>query len=51
MDRFFDDYGMTPMQKVVLDALRGADERDPRGVAEAHEMLETAYRWLEQRTG
>ena len=51
MDRFFDNYVMTPMQKVVLDALRGADERDPRGVAEAQAMLDTAYRWLEQRTG
>jgi glutathione S-transferase len=49
MDRFFDNYVMTPMQKTVLDAIRGADERDPRGVAEAHEMLETAYAWLDER--
>lgn len=49
MDRFFDHYVMTPMQKTVLDAIRGADERDPRGVAEAHEMLETAYGWLDER--
>jgi len=47
MDRFFDNYVMTPMQKIVGDRLRPADERDPRGVADARALLETAYRWLD----
>jgi glutathione S-transferase len=47
LDRFFDNYVMTPMQKIVGDHLRPEDERDPRGVADAHDLLETAYRWLE----
>lgn len=49
MDRFFDQYVMTPMQKIVLDALRPAEERDRRGVADARALLETAYRWLDGR--
>jgi glutathione S-transferase len=47
MDRFFDNYVMTPMQKIVGDRLRPADERDPRGVADARALLETSYRWLD----
>ena len=31
MDRFFDNYVMTPMQKIVGDSIRAAEERDPRG--------------------
>jgi glutathione S-transferase len=46
MDRFFDSYVMTPMQKVVLDHLRPQDSRDPFGVEEARAMLERAYGWL-----
>ena len=46
MDRFFDNYVMTPMQKIVVDALRAAEHRDRHGVAEARELLETAYGWL-----
>jgi glutathione S-transferase len=46
MDRFFDNYVMTPMQKIVLDTIRAADQRDPQGVADAQELLETSYRWL-----
>jgi len=49
LDRFFDNYVSTPQQKVVFDALRPADERDPYGVQQARQMLETAYAWLEQR--
>ena len=48
MDRFFDNYVMTPMQKIVLNSLRAAENRDPQGVAEARNMLDTAYRWLDQ---
>ncbi len=47
MDRFFDNYIMTPMQKIVGDSLRAAEHRDRQGVAEAREMLDTAYRWLD----
>ena len=47
MDRFFDNYTMTPMQKIVSDSIRAAEHRDRQGVAEAREMLDTAYRWLD----
>ena len=47
LDRFFDNYVMTPMQKIVLDSIRAAQHRDRQGVAEARAMLETAYRWLD----
>jgi glutathione S-transferase len=47
MDRFFDNYIMTPMQKIVLDSIRAAENRDRQGVVEAREMLDTAYRWLD----
>lgn len=47
MDRFFDNYIMTPMQKIVVDSIRAAENRDRQGVAEARELLDTAYRWLE----
>lgn len=48
LDRIFDNYVMTPMQAVVSDALRPADVRDPYGVAEARDRLDTAYRWLDR---
>ena len=47
MDRFFDNYVSTPMQKIVADAIRAAENRDRQGVAEARATLETAYRWLD----
>jgi glutathione S-transferase len=47
MDRFFDNYVMTPMQKIVLDAIRKPDQRDPQGVSDARALLDTAYRWLD----
>lgn len=47
LDRFFDNYIMTPMQKIVGDSLRAKENRDGYGVAEAHQMLDTAYRWLD----
>jgi glutathione S-transferase len=48
MDRFFDNYVMTPMQKIVGDCLRPEADRDPSGVAEAHARLDTSYHWLER---
>jgi len=49
MDRFFDNYVMTPVQKIVGDSLRQSTSRDPHGVAEAHRTLDTAYGWLDER--
>ena len=47
LDRFFDSFVMTPMQKIVGDHIRPADVRDPRGVGEARDLLARAYGWLE----
>jgi glutathione S-transferase len=47
MDRFFDNYVMTPQQKIVFDAIRKPENRDRQGVDEARAMLDTAYRWLD----
>ena len=53
LDRFFDNYVMTPQGKIVFDFLRGEGERDPRGVADARAMLENSYavldRWMATR--
>jgi glutathione S-transferase len=49
MDRFFDNYVMTPMQKIVLDSFRSIERRDHQGVADARTLLDTAYRWLDER--
>ena len=49
MDRFFDNYVMTPMQKIVGDRLRPAESRDAYGVDEARKTLDIAYRWLDER--
>jgi len=51
MDRFFDNYIMTPMQKIVLDSLRAEKDRDPYGVSEARAQLDTAYGWLNGTLG
>jgi glutathione S-transferase len=48
LDRFFDNYVMTPMQKIVLNHIRAAGDRDACGVAEAHRLLDNAYAWLER---
>jgi glutathione S-transferase len=47
LDRFFDNYVMTPMQKIVGDFIRRPEARDPQGVAEARATLDAAYRWIE----
>lgn len=47
MDRIFDNYVSTPMQRIVFDSIRAAENRDRQGVAEAREMLDTSYRWLD----
>jgi len=48
LDRFFDLYVMTPMQKMVGDKLRQEGERDPKGVFDAQARLDVAYGWLEK---
>ena len=49
LDRFFDNYIHTPLQKMVFDRLRPEADRDPYGVGEACKMLDTAYAWLDER--
>jgi glutathione S-transferase len=49
MDRFFDNYVMTPVQRIVSDYIREPESRDARGVAEARALLDTAYAWLDER--
>lgn len=53
-DRFFDLHVHEPMQRIVADRLRPADQRDPLGVAQAHHTLAVAYaeanRFLHGRT-
>jgi glutathione S-transferase len=49
MDRFFDNYVMTPMQRIVFDFIRTRESRHPPTVAEARDLLDTAYRWLDGR--
>ncbi|CAN7370646.1 glutathione S-transferase family protein [Pararhizobium sp. LjRoot238] len=48
MDRFFDNYVMTPMQRVVFNQIRPEADRDPYGVREAKTMLDGAYAWLDR---
>jgi len=49
MDRFFDNYVMTAMQKPVFEALRAEGARREEAMAEARRALDTAYAWLETR--
>jgi glutathione S-transferase len=49
MDRFFDNYVMTAMQKPVSEALRAEATRKEEAMAEARQALDTAYAWLEER--
>jgi glutathione S-transferase len=47
LDRIFDNYVMTPMNKFVGNQLRPEADRDPYGVTEARAKLDRAYRWIE----
>jgi glutathione S-transferase len=49
MDRIFDNYVMTPMNWIVQDALRPPEARDAQSVAQGRALLDTTYRWLNQR--
>ena len=48
LDRIFDHYVMTPMNKLVADAMRPGDARDLHGVAEARALLDASYAWLDR---
>lgn len=48
-DRAFDNYVMTPMQRIVFDFIRPPEARDAQGVADQRMRLTRAYRWLETR--
>jgi glutathione S-transferase len=48
-DRVFDGQVMTPMQRIVADALRPEESRDAYGVAEARAILDSAYELLDAR--
>jgi glutathione S-transferase len=47
MDRIFDNYVMTPMQKHVADFMLPEADRDPHGLAQARETLDKIYAWLD----
>src|SRR5262249_35267162 len=48
LDRVFDNYVMTPMQKVVVDRIRPESDRDTFGVQQARDQLDQIYAWLER---
>jgi glutathione S-transferase len=47
IDRVFDNYVMGPMQDVVNEYIRDADNPDAARVAEARSRLDRSYAWLE----
>ncbi len=49
LDRVFDNYVETPMQKIVGDGMRAEGEKDPAGVAAARALLDRTYGWLDAR--
>ncbi|WP_294329066.1 glutathione S-transferase family protein [uncultured Sphingomonas sp.] len=49
LDRIFDNHVMAPMQRVVADAMRPPERRDPVEVEQAKAALARAYGWLETR--
>jgi glutathione S-transferase len=48
-DRFFDLYVSVPMQKTVIDRIRPEGAKDAHGVAEAREVLTTAYAMIDRQ--
>ncbi len=49
MDRYFDLYVMTPMNRIVADYLRPEAHRNPDDITQAKEQLNTTYSWLNER--
>lgn len=50
LDRFFDQYVMTPMQQPVAEKLRHGDRLDAT-LADSRTALDKAYAWLEEELG
>jgi glutathione S-transferase len=48
LDRFFDNYVMTPMQTLVSNRMRTEAQRDAPSISGARKLLDVAYRWLDQ---
>ncbi|HUA07364.1 MAG TPA: glutathione S-transferase family protein [Solirubrobacteraceae bacterium] len=48
-DRVADSYVATPVQRIVGDALRSSDAKDPHGVSDAHAALDLAYSTLDRQ--
>jgi glutathione S-transferase len=48
-DRVADGYVATPVQRIVGDALRPPDAKDPYGVSQAHATLDLAYTTLDRQ--
>ena len=49
LDRIFDHYVMSPMQKIVFNRFCPAEARNPYDVMAARQLIDTAYGWLEAR--
>lgn len=49
LDRVFDNHVMANMTRVVIDAIRTPERRDPVEVDEAKAALDTIYGWLDER--
>jgi len=49
LDRFYDLYVSDPMQKIVFNRLRPADQKDAFGLAQAKASLLTAYQMIEDQ--
>jgi len=47
----FDDYVAAPMQRIVAEAFRTEETKDPTGVAQARATLDRSYGWLDQQVG
>jgi glutathione S-transferase len=50
-DRVVDGYVATPVQRIVGDALRPSDAKDPHGVSQAHATLDVAYATMDTQLG
>ncbi len=48
MDGIFDDYVSAPLTRLVLNAIREPDKRDPQADAEAQAMVDLSYAWLDR---
>ncbi|WP_072374926.1 glutathione S-transferase family protein [Hyphomicrobium sp. NDB2Meth4] len=48
MDGIFDDYVSAPLTRMVLNAIRQPDKRDPHADPEAQALLDKSYSWLDR---